>query len=234
MEQYHRFLNDPDYSDDEKPTRRNELIGRIQQAIDSLQEPRKELDTSNYPVFSLNWYDAILFCNWLSYKEGLAVCYERTGEKEKHNEHEYDGWRLIPDAGGYRLPTEAEWEYACRAGTVTSYCFGEDVALLDQYSVYRESLARECGSKLPNGWGLFDLHGNVYEWCEDGFGPFQTGEEVIDPLRSREPEGDRVMRGGACVYLAPRVTSWDRREGNPHHRYFNIDVGCRVVRTLGP
>ncbi len=129
---------------------------------------------SNHPVHGVNWFDSILFCNWLSRREGLSPCYERTGEKRFYGEGVFGGgreptdvWRLIPGAVGYRLPTENEWEYACRAGTTTDYASGDDEQLLEAYARFRNSTTLPCGSKIPNGWGLFDMHGNVREWCED-------------------------------------------------------------------
>ncbi|MEO2017004.1 MAG: SUMF1/EgtB/PvdO family nonheme iron enzyme [Fuerstiella sp.] len=83
-----------------------------------------------------------------------------------------DTWRLIPGANGYRLPTEAEWEYACRAGSTTTFSYGDEESLLDRYAVINSSRtelvgSKLVGSKLPNGWGLFDVHGSVYKWCHD-------------------------------------------------------------------
>ncbi|MGB0600365.1 MAG: SUMF1/EgtB/PvdO family nonheme iron enzyme [Rubripirellula sp.] len=86
-------------------------------------------------------------------------------------------WETDFSSDGYRLPTAAEWEYACRAGTTTTYSFGDDAKWLDSYGVSRSDSTEVCGSRLPNAWGLFDMHGNVYEWCDDpsGSGPFYSG-----------------------------------------------------------
>ena len=127
----------------------------------------------------------MLFCNWLSRKEGRTACYERTGKKEKVNsemrEHERDVWRLVADATGYRLPTEAEWEYSCRAGTTTEFASGSDEEMLRKYAVFQASRTASGGSKLPNGWGLFDMHGNVWEWCWDGYEKYDAKSPAVDP-----------------------------------------------------
>jgi formylglycine-generating enzyme required for sulfatase activity len=129
---------------------------------------------------------------------------------------------------GYRLPTEAEWEYACRAGTVTAFSHGNDESLLDRYAVYRSSRTEISGSKLPNGWGLFDVHGNVSEWCHDLYGPFGSEAALSDPLGPTEG-ADRVLRGGSFYNAAHGVRSAYRDSYTPGYR--NVVVGFRVART---
>jgi len=126
------------------------------------------------PVEMLTWNDATEFCKKLSEKTRQAV----------------------------RLPTEAEWEYACRAGTQTAFSFGEDPSALGDYAWYRANSGwktHPVGQKKPNAWGLYDMHGNVWEWCADLYGEYPKGP-VTDP--SGSATGDRgylVLRGGSWI-----------------------------------
>ena len=229
--QYQTFIDDPDYPADEKP---EEWHGS--DSGDNL--------TEEHPIQSVNSIDAVLFCNWLSRKEGLPPCYERSGERQpgvpgnepfpsaqelRMAEAAVEAWRLVPEANGYRLPTEAEWEYACRAETRTEFCFGDDETLLDRYAVYRSSTTDSCRSKLPNSRGLFDMHGNVFEWCGDSFRQYGSETAVTDPVGGAAGPG-RVLRGGSfsgtgnimrSSMYAVTNTSTMRRSGN----------GFRVVKS---
>ena len=141
------------------------------------------------------------------------------------------GWR-------YRLPTEAEWEYACRAGTTTMWSFGEDRHALGDYAWYVDSEAdavdqtpREVGTKLPNTWGLQDMHGNVWEWCQDVYGEDYYAESpAVDP---RGPDGElgssRVARGGYFRYFTRHSRSASRNTRRPDDS--QRAVGVRLVRT---
>ena len=156
-----------------------------------------------------------MYCNWLSQKEGRKPCYERTGTKEKNpfnNKEENDSWRFIEGSKGYRLPREAEWEYVCRAGTQTEYSMGNDETLLASYcQMYPSQRPSPCGVKIPNGWGLHDVHGNVWEWCEDSY---------------NSSVSDRVYRGGGWNVDAGRCRSALRNWNLPSDRN---DGGFRVA-----
>lgn len=153
------------------------------------------------PITRITWYQAIEFCNELSRKNGFKPCYSKR----------LWYWRCDWRADGFRLPTEAEWEFACRAGSKTRYCFGDDEKELERYSWYRENSQEELqavATKLPNTWGLFDMHGNVWEWCWDWYGPY-TKNEQNNPtgpwmkLRNRW----RVLRGGSFIYTPAALRS---------------------------
>ncbi len=133
----------------------------------------------------------------------------------------------------YRLPAEAEWEYACRAGTKTPYSFGHDVNELKDYAWYGRNTyelgnryAHLVGQKLPNPWGLYDMHGNVWEWVQDYYAPY-TGEAQIDP-EGPESGSNRVFRGGSFYYYARFTRSAYRGYNSPVHRLFNL--GVRLVK----
>lgn len=129
---------------------------------------------------------------------------------------------------GLRLPTEAEWEYASRAGSARRFCFGDDETALPDYAWFNSGGTHPVGTKKPNAWGLFDMHGNVYEWCADRFGPYPK-EKVTDP--PGPAEGDlRALRGG-CYRYSPRKCRSAYRGGGPVDRGFN-NLGFRVALSV--
>ena len=161
------------------------------------------------PVENVSWDDAVEFCRRLS---------ELPAEKEAGNV--------------YRLPTEAEWEYACRAGTTTMYSFGDDESKLgdcDWFSENSGTKTHPVGGKKPNAWGLYDMHGNVWEWCQDLYGDYPSGP-VTDPT-GPATGSDRVYRGGSWYGTAVYCRSANRHWYLPSYR--SINLGFRVVRSSG-
>ncbi|MCO1581491.1 formylglycine-generating enzyme family protein [Crossiella sp. SN42] len=160
----------------------------------------------DHPVESVSWHDAITFCNTLSRQENLTPAYHPTGETTQ--------WDRTAD--GYRLPTEAEWEHACRAGTTTPR-YGD----LDDIAWYRENSGEQIhnvGEKEPNAWGLHDMLGNVWEWCWDLYDPEAYGTY-------------RVLKGGGWLDERWSVRAGVRRKSHP--TYAIDDVGFRLARNLG-
>ena len=140
----------------------------------------------------------------------------------------------LNDAAGkelYRLPTEAEWEYACRAGTTTRWSFGDDESDVGDYAWYEdnawdagEPYAHEVGTKLANPWGLYDMHGNVFEWCLDWYGSYSS-EAQTDPS-GPESGSYRVLRGGSWINTSYIVRCSYRPYSHPELRTFNYGFRC--------
>lgn len=180
--------------------------------------------TEDCPVHNVNWYDAAAYCNWLSEQEGIP---DDQWVYQPNDQGKYaEGMRIKDNAlelKGYRLPTEAEWEYACRAGSTGSYGHGEPVPLLERYARYvanSTGRSHSAESLLPNAMGLFDMHGNLWEWVQNpNSGP-------ISPVRN---DVSRVLLGGSFYYLSPFVRSAGRGNYDPSNRSGND--GFRLART---
>jgi len=169
--------------------------------------PSKCSKANDHPVESVSWKDAMEFCRRLS----ALVAEQQAGHV-------------------YRLPTEAEWEYACRAGTETWYSFGDDESQLDDYAWFDTNSGYQThpvGKKEPNAWGLFDMHGNVWEWCSDWYGKYPK-DAVTDP---QGPSGGsvRINRGGSWDSTASSCTSTSRRGGSSSNH--SAKIGFRLALT---
>jgi serine/threonine protein kinase/formylglycine-generating enzyme required for sulfatase activity len=191
------------------------------------------------PALTISWYDAAEYCNWLSAQDGIPKeewCYE-----PKANGEYGEGMKLAANyliRTGYRLPTEAEMEYACRAGAATCRSYGETEELLDKYALYVKTspeFSAPVGTMKPNDFGLFDMHGNVWNWCQEARKPYPAGgrdERIVeDSEDTLEIDGrQRVLRGSSFDYRAPYVRSAYRAFNVPTNRSYR--GGFRVGRTI--
>jgi formylglycine-generating enzyme required for sulfatase activity len=178
------------------------------------------------PVEKINWYDCVKFCNKLSEKEGLEPVYIIGGRKLGKNVT----WDKRKN--GYRLPTEAEWEYACRAGTTTRFNTGDSDSDLKKAGWFKKNSGNKThpvAQKTPNSWGLYDMHGNVYEWCWDVYADYSPGN-VTDP-DGASSGNNRVMRGGIFSSKAAGCSSAHRYARYYDHTYSQF--GFRFVRSAG-
>lgn len=120
----------------------------------------------------------------------------------------------------YSLPTEAQWEYAARAGSSTVYCFGDDPCHLNEHAWYKdnsEDMTHPVGLKKPNDYGLYDMYGNVLEWCQEEYGKYPSGS-VTDPIKSDRWGSNRLARGGCYCLVASDCRSAKRNDFDPDYR----------------
>ena len=203
------------------------------------------LNTNTFPVETVSWYDAIVFCNRLSILEGLTPAYRIPGYGNSDDPEfwiasnggtipgssntTWNAVEIVPGSTGYRLPTEAQWEYACRAGTTTAYNTGATIntSQANYNSVLNRTSA--VGSYAPNVFGLYDMHGNVWEWCWDWYNAsYNNAGGNVDPLGASSGTY-RVIRGGGWNFVGRNLRSADRNGSyNPGHRYDFI--GFRLLR----
>jgi sulfatase modifying factor 1 len=173
----------------------------------------------NQPIVAINWKAADQFCKWLTKRESLA--------------------KRLPVGYEYRLPTEAEWEYACRASAAkdkalppsTPYCFGDDTGMLSDYAWFKLNSGGKtfpAGKKKPNAWGLYDMHGNVWEWCHDWYDGSYLEIEVKDPKGSdASADNLKVLRGGSFVSDASELSSSNRYSID--YKMAKKNIGFRIV-----
>jgi len=174
----------------------------------SAKSETRKSSTSNRPATRISWMEAVEFCRRLS----------KLPEEQKLGRK-------------YRLPTEAEWEYACRAGNGLGDCFGPCESQLGDYAWYQANAgdrSHPVGLKKPNAWGVYDMHGNVWEWCEDWYGNYQL-PSLQDP-RGPLLGAYRVLRGGSYRFPAQQCLANTRNGAVPTHK--DKDIGFRVVMVL--
>src|SRR5262249_5002923 len=171
------------------------------------------------PVTKVTWYDAAEFCNWLNKQEKIDPdqwCYKPNSDGKYAARMEITGG--CDRKTGYRLPTEEEWEYACRGGADTSRCYGDADDLLSRYAWYAAN-AGETPSPvarlLPNAFGLFDMHGNAMEWCHEHTRPYSMKRAAGPESETVVDETERVNRGGSIFNVARGVRSAKRFSDRP-------------------
>lgn len=209
----------------------DETKSRQAAGVDAVTRPTKPyldmtfgMGKQGYPAVGMTQYNAIQFCKWL---------YTRTGVF-------------------YRLPTEAEWEYACRAGSATAYSFGNDAAKLDEYAWYKansKEKTQPTGKKKPNAWGLYDMHGNAAEWTYDQYLPqfYAQAGAAANPVAKPEKLYPHSVRGGSFDDDAPALRSASRAASSPDWKRIDPQipksnwwfpeapfVGIRIVRPQNP
>lgn len=181
------------------------------------------------PIDTVNWWDALSYANARSAEQGLTECYGLSGCSNQPGE-EFDcasATFVGLDCDGYRIPTEAEWEYAARAGT-EGFGFGE----IDEVAWHQDNAERRThpvGQKEPNAWGFYDMFGNVQEWVWDGYGPYEL-DNAVDPL-GLEGTRSRVLRGGSWTSLPRRARAAYRSELEPGITGRLGGLGFRLART---
>jgi len=157
------------------------------------------------PAEQVTWVQAAMYCNARSKDESLHPCYNSKAECDF-------------EADGYRLPTEAEWEYACRAGSISDYSFGGDPRKLGEHAWFADNAGNKThpvGKKQPNAWGLYDMHGNVAEWCNDNYDKSYYNASPETNPRGPSQGKENVLRGGAWKSGADTLKSAYRLGDNP-------------------
>lgn len=215
-----------DGNEDEGPVHRVWVDAFLMDRYEVTQDQYRRLQLSDasrfegdrLPVEQRTWIDAIRFCNERSYEEGLEPCYD-----EETLECDFE-------ANGYRLPTEAEWEYAARAGTATRFFFGDDSRRLDSFAWTEDNAGgstQVVGTRRANPWSLSDMYGNVAEWVHDYY-----GADYYESSPERNPRGPaegefRVVRGGGWSSPAEEIRSSSRTFSA------SVDDGCMVSDAIG-
>ena len=228
-------MGDDNGDDDERPARRVSVGAFLMDKYEVTQKAYKDLmgtipptktPAADRPVQQTTWLQAAQYCNARSLREGLTPCYDVSTLKCSF------------DVDGYRLPTEAEWEYACRAGTTGDYFFGGDPRVLTKYAWFKgnaRKAAHPVGRMQPNNWGLYDMQGNISEWCNDHYDEAWYQKAGGDNPRGPDTAQYRVLRGGNWDSSAETCRSSARHFEAPGFAdvCFRRDaIGFRCVRRL--
>ena len=212
--------------------------------VRQFQQFRQETYAINYapteecPMNGVSWFEAAEYCNWLSQREGIP----REEWAFDPDQAFREGMTIPPDyvkRQGYRLPLECEWEFACRAGADTRFCFGDEIKMLKEYAHWLENTSGSqsfpVGILKNNDLGLFDMHGNAWEWVADAFVPSPTRSPCLPEtgfglLRRLNNAQDRVLRGGSFSSNVSNLRSANRDSDRPDGQ--DTNYGFRIVRTI--
>jgi serine/threonine protein kinase/formylglycine-generating enzyme required for sulfatase activity len=226
VRQYEEFLNEPKEQPEGRPAVWDSNV--------------TVSPTEDHPANRVSFYDAARFCNWLSRKEGLTPVYQfrpgtRAVQLEGGEVGHMEDWQTDRTANGFRLPSEHEWELACRDKTTTPYFFGTEREYYSDYGLKSNRTRIPAGrvrSRLPNRIGIFDIHGNVWELCDDWYTDLDESF-VVDPVGPEQPEPRyfrKVHRGGGVATISGDSDAEARGSAEPEARYNNL--GFRVARFI--
>lgn len=214
-------------NEDEKPSHQITISNafyasacEINQAIylDVMGENPSLIVDERLPVNNVTWIQAVQFCNKLSDIKGLTPCYKISGESVS----------MISNGTGYRLPTEAEWEYMCRAGKTGDFNLDGDLNNFVWYNQNSGMMLKEPGKLAPNAFGLYDMHGNLWEWCWDNYAEdYYKSSPNKDPMGPAISKGMKVARGGS--YMSGKIEIRSSHRSQPSQKLTNC--GIRLVRT---
>ena len=217
--------------DDEKPVHTVRVDSFYMGKYEVTQEEWQEVMGSNpsrfkgtnRPVEGVSWYDVVAYCNKRSYREGRTPVYQINGERVRAS------WT----ADGYRLPTEAEWEYAARGGNESrgyEYAGGDNADQVGWYGDNSGDKTQPVGGKSPNELGIYDMSGNVWEWCWDRYGGYSYGSQTNPKGASSGPR--RVLRGGSWYLYAGYLRSAYRHVSSPDYSSSNFGLSSRCEDPL--